>query len=120
MISFAASGEYYSTLCFYSVFTLFILGNTYSFLTSPTERDTDLLLMRTVNNLKLLQHTVEGLIQKLLLFAFFYLLRIKNPKRLKVHPASGPGPVPLLLAPLFRLARYEISEVVDTNYLHLP
>jgi len=45
MMNFATSGNYYATHCSYSVFMLFISGNTYSFLRSPTCQDINLLLM---------------------------------------------------------------------------
>lgn len=121
MIIFPASGNYYAILCSYSMFTLFILGNTYSFLSSLTYQDINLLLIQTVNDLKLLQHTGMDLIQYLFLFAFFcLLLGRKNPKWIKVCFVSGAAPMPLLTIPVFRLAHSEVSEVIATTHLYLP
>lgn len=78
MINFPASGNYYATLCSYSMFTLFILGNTYSFLSSLPYQDINLLLIQTVNDLKLLQHTSTDLIQYLFLFASFCLFVVRE------------------------------------------
>lgn len=116
VINFPASGNYYAILCSYSTFTLFILGNTFSFLSSLTYQDINLLLIQTVNDLKLLQHTSMGLIQYLFLFPFFcLLLGRKNPKYI-----SGAASMPLLNTPVFRLACSEVLEVTATTHLYLP
>lgn len=121
VINFPASGNYYAILCSYSTFTLFILGNTYSFLSSLTYQDMNLLLIQTVKDLKLLQHTSTGLIQYLFLFPFFCLwLGRKNPKCIQVHLVSGAAPMPILSTPVFRLACSEVLEVTATTHLYLP
>lgn len=111
MINFPASGNCYAILCSYSMFTLFILGNTYSFLSSLTYQDINLVLIQTVNDLKLLQHTSMDLIQYLFLFACFCLLPGRNnPQWIKVCLVSGAAPMPLLSTLVFRLACSEVSE----------